>query len=401
MSHRTISDNQPPKIDLITIFFNIIVYKSTAQNYKIQRFISMIYFLNSMAWEKLKYSKTEINIAGKILVEGLFKDNSVTDPAEVSKALDILDNWRAVHSYPMHVFQIRLKEKSQKIDKTAIISQRLKRVPAILFKLNRSYHGHEPSMKLFQMQDISGCRAVLSSITQLRELCDKYYLKGDMKHKRITFKDYIVQPKDDGYRSIHLVYEYKSTKGKKGYNGLRIEVQIRSKLQHLWATAVETVDFFTRQAIKFNEGIPDWAEFFRLVSSAFARLENCPCVSGTPTDEKELYSQIKKQAKELNVVEKMKGWKNAINSMTLEEIENPEILEKETGRISRIAKGSGTSTGDIRQLLKQYKMIKEFANSAKGMDLEGMDMSNPASMSQKQMMKLAKKFGSKKMMKFK
>ena len=102
-----------------------------------------------------------------------------------------------------------------------------------------------------------------------------------------------------------------------------------------------------------------------------------------------------------NQEQKMKGWKNAINSMTLEEIENPEILEKETGRISRIAKGSGTSTGDIRQLLKQYKMIKEFANSAKGMDLEGMDMSNPASMSQKQMMKLAKKFGSKKMMKFK
>lgn len=98
--------------------------------------------------------------------------------------------------------------------------------------------------------------------------------------------------------------------------------------------------------------------------------------------------------------EKLKHWKNAINSMTLKEIENPEILEKETSRISRIAKGSGTTTGEIRQLIKQYKMIKEFASSAKGMDLEGMDMSNPASMSQKQMMKLAKKFGNKKMMKF-
>ena len=72
-------------------------------------------------------------------------------------------------------------------------------------------------------------------------------------------------PKKDGYRSLHIIYEYKSDKCKTDYNGLRVEVQIRSRLQHLWATAVETVDFFTRQAIKFNEGIPDWADFFRLV----------------------------------------------------------------------------------------------------------------------------------------
>lgn len=89
--------------------------------------------------------------------------------------------------------------------------------------------------------------------------------------------------------------------------------------------------------------------------------------------------------------EKMKHWKNAINSMTKEEIENPEILEKQTSRISRIAKGSGTSTTEIRQLLKQYKMIKELASSASSMDME-----NPAQLSQKDLMKLAKKFGKKK-----
>ena len=63
--------------------------------------------------------------------------------------------------------------------------------------------------------------------------------------------------------------------------------------------------------------------------------------------------QLKKQE------EKMKHWKYAISSMTEEEIENPEILEKQTSRISRIAKGSGTTTSEIRELLKQYKMLKE------------------------------------------
>lgn len=93
--------------------------------------------------------------------------------------------------------------------------------------------------------------------------------------------------------------------------------------------------------------------------------------------------------------EKIKHWRSAISSMTKEEIENPEILEKQTSRISRIAKGSGTSTTEIRQLLKQYKLIKELASSASSMS----DISDPSQMSQKQMMKLAKKLGGKKMFK--
>ncbi|MFA5020331.1 MAG: signal recognition particle receptor subunit alpha [Candidatus Pacearchaeota archaeon] len=92
--------------------------------------------------------------------------------------------------------------------------------------------------------------------------------------------------------------------------------------------------------------------------------------------------------------EKMKHWKHAIKSMTIKEKENPELLEKQTSRISRISRGSGVSTSDIRQLIKQYKMIKEFATGSLG------DISDPSQLSQKQMMKLAKKFGKRKMMKF-
>ena len=266
--------------------------------------MNIIYF---MAWGKQKYDKFEINNAGKILI------NDKSSEEEKDRALEILNNWRAVHSYPMHIFQMRLRNKSQKVDKNSLTAQRLKRVPAILYKLKRSYNGRKPSMKLFQMQDIGGCRAVLSNISEARKLCDNYYLKGDLKHKKVNFKDYIDKPKEDGYRSIHLVYEYKSDKDrKKEFNGLRVEVQIRSKLQHIWATAIETVDFFTRQAIKSSEGHPDWVDFFKLVSSAFAKMENCPCIPHTPEDEKELYSKIKEKEKELNVISKMAGWTSAM-----------------------------------------------------------------------------------------
>ncbi len=85
--------------------------------------------------------------------------------------------------------------------------------------------------------------------------------------------------------------------------------------------------------------------------------------------------------------EKVKHYKHAINSMTKEEIENPELLEKQTSRIARIAKGSGTSTSDIRMLIKQYKMLKEMLKSQSDLQ-EGQ-------LNQKTMMKLARKFGKK------
>ncbi len=89
--------------------------------------------------------------------------------------------------------------------------------------------------------------------------------------------------------------------------------------------------------------------------------------------------------------EKMKKWKYAIQSMTPEEKENPELLIKQTSRIQRIARGSGTTTSDVRALLKQYKILKEFVKTGKGMNLEG----GLEGLSQKQLQKLAKKFGKK------
>lgn len=81
---------------------------------------------------------------------------------------------------------------------------------------------------------------------------------------------------------------------------------------------------------------------------------------------------------------KTKHWKNAISSMTKEEIENPELLEKQTGRIARIAKGSGTTTSEIRELLKQYKLMNEMIKSQSSFQDGKMD--------QKMLQKMAKKF---------
>ena len=93
---------------------------------------------------------------------------------------------------------------------------------------------------------------------------------------------------------------------------------------------------------------------------------------------------------------KIAKWEHIIKSMTKEEKENPELLEKEHSRINRIAQGAGVNNSDIKSLLKQYKMLKEMMKSASSMDLESSD----GALSQKQMMKIAKKLGKVKKMRF-
>ena len=52
-----------------------------------------------------------------------------------------------------------------------------------------------------------------------------------------------------------------------------IELQIRTKLQHDWATTLEVVELFTGQALKSNRGTEEWRDFFKEVSTQFAIME--------------------------------------------------------------------------------------------------------------------------------
>lgn len=263
-----------------------------------------------MKWIKPAYSREEIDNAGNVLIR-----KKAASKDEVEEATKILDNWRGAHSYPMHVFKVRLKGEAGKVDKKALTAQRLKRVPAVLYKLNRTYSNRENHITLFEMQDIGGCRAIMGNVMLVKQLYELHYLKANLKHKRVKTNDYISKPKKDGYRSYHIIYAYHSDKGKKLYNGILVELQFRSKLQHLWATAVEVVGFITQQAIKTNEGDEEWNEFFRLLSSAFAQIEKCPQVPNTPTDEKELYLAIKEKESKLNIVNRLENWTAGLNKM--------------------------------------------------------------------------------------
>jgi signal recognition particle subunit SRP54 len=53
-----------------------------------------------------------------------------------------------------------------------------------------------------------------------------------------------------------------------------------------------------------------------------------------------------------------------MDSMTKEELEEPEVLDAQ--RIDRIASGSGLKIQEIRELLKQYRQSKKMMKMMKG-----------------------------------
>lgn len=229
-----------------------------------------------------QYSITEVNAAGRML--STLGDGT---PDAYAHAISVIDNWRASHAYPLLIFYQTLKNRATRIHRSPLVAQRTKRLISIIEKLRR-----EEKMKLSQMQDIGGCRAVLGTLEQVRKL-EQIYLSSRWEHEELNHKDYIKYPKPSGYRSIHLKYKYQGIGEKTNYSGLKIEIQLRTNLQHTWATAVETAGTFTKQALKSNIGNESWLRFFSLMSSVFAIRENCPIIPGTSGNIEELIEEIR------------------------------------------------------------------------------------------------------------
>lgn len=206
---------------------------------------------------------------------------------------------------------MNLRRSARKIDPNALMAQRTKRLVSIALKLDR-----QPSMKLTQMQDIGGCRAVVKSIAAVRAL-DKFYGdESEMKHEFATRDDYISQPRDSGYRSIHRVYRYYSDrKNSQAWNGLKIEMQLRSLYQHAWATAVETVGTFIGKALKSSRGPQEWQRFFALMGSVIAIRERAPLVPGTPSKAMHLIAELDDHAYILNVENLLNACANTLQTI--------------------------------------------------------------------------------------
>lgn len=209
----------------------------------------------------MKYSRKQIDKAGDALI-------SSKEHSEISTATLLINDWRSHHLFVLEKLK---KSITNILDDNSIeplfSSNRLKRMTSIIYKLDLN-----PEMHLGGMHDIGGLRFVLEDM----EALNKTYkiLQQNIPNEFVIHKiyDYVERPKESGYRSIHIVYKHISED--ETYNGLKFELQIRTKLQHNWATAVETGGLATKTPLKSSQGDNKWLLFFKVVSSLFAIKEN-------------------------------------------------------------------------------------------------------------------------------
>lgn len=225
------------------------------------------------------YTKNQVSRAGKQLREGHNKSEDFT------LIMDVLSFWRYEHEKPLDEAFDMLQEITLSIDRRAIFGKRLKRYASVEKKLKRF-----SQMNLKNMQDIGGSRAIVTGQNKLNKVVRALKKKPQFRNVNgsVKVKDYIQRPKEDGYRSFHIIGKFRG----RGDDERFIEVQVRTVIQHDWATALEIVDLFTGQALKSNLGKDTWKDFFCFVGEQFALMDSISNFSFmTPREQFTAYQQ--------------------------------------------------------------------------------------------------------------
>jgi ppGpp synthetase/RelA/SpoT-type nucleotidyltranferase len=228
-------------------------------------------------------SKGAVNRAG-----GALRANTLTP-----EHTQVLEWWRIAHKHVINNFQALLRARAK--DKNIEVAQRLKRRRTIVDKLHRY-----PRMHLAQMHDVAGCRLIFPTIEDLREFRDGVHrarFKHVLKNEKDKY-DYIKSPTDKGYRGIHDVYEFRGRPN----NGLLIEIQYRTQVQHAWATAVEVVTQATENEPKFGRGDPRHIRLFCLASEIVARTSEGQKSCLPDLSDRELLPELDKLEADIGVI---------------------------------------------------------------------------------------------------
>ncbi len=218
-----------------------------------------------------EHSKSTIRRAGKLLAKHI--PESQSSDSEVIIAFKAFNDWRLSHAYPLLLCRNDLRKYLREADLKADIPTRIKRGETIRRKLR----GTHP-LNLDKIQDLGGLRVVLPDMNAVEKITERY-LNGKTRYIiKKDPKDYILNPKADGYRSRHIVLIHPEGLGtnRDAHAGQSIELQIRTQLQHVWATASEGLGFHLGVSFKHGEGDERWHKLFACMSELFALQDGLP-----------------------------------------------------------------------------------------------------------------------------
>lgn len=214
---------------------------------------------------KSHYTKGEVNRAGLLMLD--LKERTEREGAvpvdldydrRLDEAWDALAWWRRLHARPLSTVAANLRYHVDKadgqVDGRIDVTQRLKRIPTLIGKLGRERGS------VTQMHDIGGVRAVVPHRRHVYAVRRRLLKSWTIIRER----DYIEQPKETGYRALHLIVK------RKGYP---IEVQLRTFAQDGWANVVEESGREFDQDFKFGAGDRRALALFSAMAESIAGVE--------------------------------------------------------------------------------------------------------------------------------
>lgn len=250
---------------------------------------------------RLEYSMNDVRAAGiKLAGKVRFDAANYRDAVETFR---VANSWRDSHIRPMQSVRASVRSHMRLAGIPGNMASRPKRMSSIRRKLA------ETTLRLDQMQDLGGCRAILNDIDGVNRVVER--IRERSPHGIRKEWDYIQNPKDDGYRSHHLSLVFKANRREdETYVGRRIELQVRTRLQHCWATAIEAVSLYRNQDLKHHHGDADWLRLFVLAAAEFAHIERCPLPDGVP-DRPERIRELKDLNARLGAISMLENIKAA------------------------------------------------------------------------------------------
>lgn len=237
-------------------------------------------------WIFPEYSRTQVRRAGDIL-------RNSNNPFEEIESIKILNNWKAAHELPLHQIMEKMIGYTDQYDFEKTISQRRKRTESILLKLEL-----QPKLDLARMQDLVGFRIVFrhndheKNRKAIDDLIEEIaYMEMGPRVTRV--RNYIDEPRKSGYRSVHIILQLNDPEFEQ-LRKMQVELQIRTRMQHIWATAVETVGMFEESNLKQGLGDQKWLNFFRIMSDLMAMDE------GTMAIDEDLRQKLRDELREIS-----------------------------------------------------------------------------------------------------
>lgn len=201
-------------------------------------------------------SKTKIDKSGQILSQAISASEDIYIEYE-----DYFDQYRKEHLLPLTETTLEIQKWLGNYGKKYYIAQRLKRKPQIIRKLCRLH------VRLTQLQDIGGLRIIVDRNRDVDELVlfIRQYIDNSDFISIVRITDYRTTGREDtGYRALHIILDA---------HGYKLELQIRSKIQHYWAEGIERVSVIYGYYLKGYEGDDSVIKYFKSLSDVFHEIE--------------------------------------------------------------------------------------------------------------------------------